>query len=675
MRFSLQDVKKQVYRRAGEPYLALHWLRPGELQGEMERLVAYHEQLLGQPRRAFSLDEARACIGDDRLADCLVAVLGAWYSWSQPDWATVIAGFAAPAASLAALERAGITSPSALRLALFDYVNTQYAGFLAYGERAEALGRFAASLALQPGELEALLTLDSAEEARLQRLSSAPPAAGAVATLYNQTAFEAALYASSQVDLVLDCLALRDAHLAGVGAIVKRLCYLARRLGVYYDLYYEREVPAAAQGEEGLLLHLTLYGPQEMTGLPQQYGQRLARLCRLLFSYAGAVGTEAGGGTGPRRRGRAREARRLRRAIVEARATVHLGTRAFSFALDAQVLALLEAVPTADEEPLEKALSSSSAAGPGDEAVLFDSSVESAFAGAFHALERGQGVDGWHLEREPEPLLLEHSIFIPDFALSRGRQRVYIEILGFWTPTYRQRKIEKLQQLQARDDIVLMIPQEARAAFDSLAALFPIVWYDGQVAISDLLTLLRSRYDDFAMRLAALDVAGVSREVHGAGLICERDCYTLLHCYRRAELQRAAARLGDAELRFTPGVGLYTQSWFEHFAASFVEWMGERSSVALSEVLTALRLRWPQLAAYEDTMLESLLSLIEGVTVQHRSMFEAMVEYGGALSVAAAETEAESGESTVKRARRPLGQGAARRPKAAAEPEQPDLWT
>jgi hypothetical protein len=53
-------------------------------------------------------------------------------------------------------------------------------------------------------------------------------------------------------------------------------------LGVYYDLTYD---PSTVKTDP--LLHLTLYGPQEMTGAPQQYGARLARLSRLLLGYGG----------------------------------------------------------------------------------------------------------------------------------------------------------------------------------------------------------------------------------------------------------------------------------------------------------------------------------------------------------------------------------------------------
>jgi predicted nuclease of restriction endonuclease-like RecB superfamily len=667
VRLSLQDVKKRVYRRAGERYLALHWLRPGELRREIAGLIAYYEQLLGQPRRAFSPEEARACIGDHRLADCLMSVLGTWYSWNQPDWPLVIARFAAGESALLALQEAGIDSPARLRLALFDYVNSRYHGFLASDHRAAALAEFAARFFLAPGELETLLMLDSSEDACLLRLSPAPPQAEEVALLYNQAILEAALTASSEVSFVIDCLAMGDSRQVGVGAVIKRLCYLARRLGVYYDLAYERAPSSQADADEqALLLRLTLYGPQEMSGLPQQYGRRLAHLCRSLLDErrpSSAGRTRRSGGS------------RFRQAILTAEARVHLGARSYRFSLDAQLLALLAPPATAESQSV-----AASSPGGTDQA-LFDSSIESTFAAAFHALEDDRGVDGWRLEREPEPLLLPEGIFIPDFALTRGRQRIYLEILGFWTPAYRERKLLKLQQLRGREDILLLIPEEARAAFAPLSALFPVIWYSGQIAMADLLQLLRRRYDDFLARLARVDGEAVRRRVRAVGFIEEQACYALLHCYRRAELAQAAEQVCDAEVCFAPGVGLYQRAWFERLAASLVAWVKQHDEAPLSTALAELRARQPQLGHCDDATLEALIELIAGIHIRHSSIFEATIVYDIASKEAASNDSCEAAPAAtavLPAPRRPRQARVLRQvgERTDSQPaQQADLWT
>ncbi|HEU5230179.1 MAG TPA: DUF790 family protein [Ktedonobacteraceae bacterium] len=618
MRFSLQDVKKSVQRRAGELSVSLHFLRPGELQAEIARLIVYYEELSGQPQRNFSLDDARAWIGDYRLAHCLIATLSHWYSWRQREWTEVLQELPGPP------RLDDITSSVQLRLALYDYVSQHYHGFLGEQARTEALQAFAADYNLATADLEYLLALDSEDEALLTRTTPQAPSVQDVATVYNQWVFEAALFNASSVSFAIDCRAFsrkvaQDASTTvsmGVGAVIKRLCYLARVLGVYYDLSYDTASMAPSEEQTMLdlpevtpaLLTLTLYGPQEVTGAPQQYGLRLARLCRLLLGYgvAGAAGNK--GKT------------LLAAAIVEAEAKIHFLQRAYTFAIDSKVLKFI-ALPQDEASAQNDFAAASQAATP-----LFDSSIEQSFSEAFQALADGWGMDGWELEREPEPLLLPQSIFIPDFALTRTHRRIYVEILGFWTPAYRERKIQKLQQLRGRDDLLLAIPLEAKEAFASIAQDFPIVYYQGQLSATDVLQVLRSRYDDFGERLTRIDVATVRQQVRREGLLSERACYPALCCYRRSELQRAAELVIDNEIAFLSGIGLYDLNWLEQLKQTFIAWMRERAAVSLPQVLDELKSHNQTLQECEDTTIEALLNLWSEVQIRRDSIFDAQVE-------------------------------------------------
>ncbi len=625
MRFSLQDVKRQVRRRDGELTVTLHFLRPGELRAEIARLVTYHEQICGQSRQNFVQDEASACVGDYRLTNCLLATLSAWYAWRQPAWSTLLQTLSEEART--ALAESAITSPVHLRLALFDYVNAHYAGFLDEQARPEALGVFATLYDLNTEQLTYLLALDTEDEALLTRISAEPPHADAVAALYNQWVFEGALFNSSEVRFVIDCEAFlaaqrsESASLTGLGAVIKRLCYLARKLGVYYDLSYEETLP----GLRSTLLHLTLYGPQDMTGTPQQYGLRLARLCRVLLGYGVASSKR-------------QSAAALSKAIREAEATVHIFQQGYRFLMNAELLALL---PAPEQE------NASEPARVAESTAIYDSGIEQSFAEAFASLERGQGTDGWQLEREPEPLLFTadgtgtSGIFIPDFALTRETRRIYVEILGFWTPAYRERKIQKLQHLRGRTDLILAIPVEARQVFSGLAADFPLVEYRGQLSATDLLRVLQTRYDDFEERLASLDCAQVRASVRTTRFVPERDCYALLHCYRRSELPRAAARVLEPDMAYTSGLGLYMLDWLEHLRRSFVEWVEAqiRAELPLAVVIEQCRTAWPELATCDESAIEALLALWPEVRVQRASIFEAKLLVESLQGVEAAPEE------------------------------------
>jgi len=677
VRFGLQDVKKQVYRRGqekGELFVGLRFLRAGELRGELERLIAYHEKLIGEARKQFSMDDARACIGDYRLAHCLICALSAWYHWRQRDWSDALQQIGSQPQLL--LEEAGITSPVYLRLALYSYVNEHYQGFLDARARPAALQAFAASYQLSAPDLEYLLALDSEEEEELARDATQPPSAQDVATLYNQWAFEAALFNASSAHFVIDCHAFEQANSgtqqisSGIGAVIKRLCYLARLLGVYYDLAYDPSTPNATP-----LLHLTLYGPQEMTGAPQQYGARLARLCRLLLGY---------GVSQRQHSSRAREQQKqhnsptsagaLSSAIVKAEATVHFLQRSYCFAMDNTLLSLL---PAAEKPPAQSAGADLPRAQqiPAATSSVFDSSIEQSFAEAFAALGSSHAVDGWQLIREPEPLMFEQSIFIPDFALTRGQRRIYVEILGFWTPSYRERKIQKLQQLRERGDIVLAIPEEAREAFASLPAVFPIAWYAGQLSATEVLQLVRNRYDDFAERLAAIDIAAVRARTRQEGFLTERVCYELLHVYRRSELQLAAERIVGDNVSFAAGIGLYDADWMEQLRTSFVVLIERHGASSLADVLREARARWPVLSACEDAAIEAMLGLWPEIRVRRPSIFEVIVEIASNDEEQAAEIT--SGAETYAEQSRKSGREkrTIQKKRVVRETSQGDLWS
>lgn len=604
MRFSLQDVKKSV--RGRDMSVSLHFLRSGEVHAEIERLIAYHERLLGKPQRNFSLDDARACIGDYRLAHCLIASLSNWYNWRSRVWNDVIQEMI----PLPILD--DITSPIYLRLALYNYVNLHHQGFLDTHTRSIALQTFAELHSLHITDLEYLLVMDGEDEAILVRDAPEPPSAEEVAALYNQWVFEAALFSSSNVHFVIDCKAFgtmqqqtdsqADSMVAtGMGMVIKRLCYLAHRLGVYYDLAYDAQESLLEMQGTPERLHLTLYGPQEVTGTPQQYGMRLARLCRLLLGYAVP------------KAGRTKKGQVLSGAILEAEATIHFLQRAYTFKMDAYLLQLLPPSANLSQDTTPAS-------------TVFDSSIEQSFSAAFVSLATSQGADGWRLEREPEPLLLSSSIFIPDFALTRGKRRIYVEILGFWTPSYRERKIQKLQQLLDRDDLLLAIPIEAKDAFASIAPHFPIVYYDGQLSATHVLQMLHTRYDDFAERLELINVSEVRERVLCEGLLSERLCYDLLHCYRRSELPQAANYVVEDDILFMPGIGLYSLVWLVHLKSSVTAWLCGMHGAALSDVVQEMRQRWPELSGCEDTTIEALLSLWPEIQIRRASIFEAVIE-------------------------------------------------
>jgi uncharacterized protein len=73
----------------------------------------------------------------------------------------------------------------------------------------------------------------------------------------------------------------------------------------------------------------------------------------------------------------------------------------------------------------------------------FDSAVEEKFAKRFE-----QADTGWRLAREPDPIVLSNGgAFIPDFVFEKYDKKIYLEIVGFWTKEYLERKLQKLADI------------------------------------------------------------------------------------------------------------------------------------------------------------------------------------------------------------------------------------
>jgi predicted nuclease of restriction endonuclease-like RecB superfamily len=626
MRLALADVKKTILRRAGEAHLTPYLLRPEERRDALAALIALYEERLGSTRDEWPTDRTAELLGDYRLARGLETCLAEWYEWRSPAWP-----------DLPALAARAIASPSALRLALFDHVNEVHGGYLRGAEREQALAAFATPFGLTPARLEELLWLDSEHRAVLTRAAAATPTVAELAWRYNQRVIEAVLASASQVAWQIP-VEPAGSGADGAGTLVKRACFLARRMGVQYELAFaETEQmaaePALARVAEAPATYrtpgpvplperpraplcLTLYGPQERTGAPNQYGERLARLCRALLGYRRPPAAAARAVlTGPR---------------LQGVATVYLHGRPLRFTLDERLLKLLE--PAADAA-LALTDTDSQATSP-----AFDSTLEQALYQEFAALARAGEAHGWQLEREPEPVILGTTILVPDFALSRDEQRIYLEIAGYWRPEYRERKVRKLLAVRDHVPMVVAAPESASTAFAPLVGQVPVLWYRSHLSPHALLALVERTWDTRAARLAAVDAAAVYTEVERVGRIPPERSVALLHSYSRDETAAALARLAA----YAAEHGLRAPCWLEDLGLCAAGWLDGLLEALRAAAQTATDQRLPleslhlgveqhapELRGIPAAGLERLAERA-GLTVVRSSIFEAYVMAGDA---------------------------------------------
>ncbi len=273
-----------------------------------------------------------------------------------------------------------------------------------------------------PALLETLLSLNSESIAILTRTGETPTPREIVLQ-YNRGAVRTLLAHSTNVQFAVS-------HLPG--AALKKLYFVAKRRGVLVDI--------EADGTGGF--NFLLYGPEQAFGTADKYGRRLAdvslTLLRSLLSMPDLPDVQ-----------------------VAAIANLVLHDRPYRFYIGSEILERLDYAP--DRETASGRIAETTATysvgstltmdGYEPEEPSFDSLVEARLYKEYRSLERQGYTHGWTLQREPEPVLAPGIVFIPDFAFLRGETRVFMEIAGFWSPSYRERKVAKLRALAAQEGV------------------------------------------------------------------------------------------------------------------------------------------------------------------------------------------------------------------------------
>jgi predicted nuclease of restriction endonuclease-like RecB superfamily len=578
----------------------------------------------GKRQRDFSENTlVQRAGGDFKLARGLVSALLGVYVWESESFSDYL-----PTDECERLAEMGITNSSTLRLAMYDYVNTPPRdGYVSAKNRAEAVELFAAGLGLEPDLTETLFWLDNEENAVLRlrtRRDGQPfrsPTVLEIVRRYNRLAVETLLFNSSEVVFTFGALL--------PGTLVKRIGYYCKELHIPYDLDYN------AMGE----IQLRLYGPAQAFGSPAKHGEKLSRLTFLALKIARetpqseiaeAAANYAGPQTtvtdAPKKRGKAP----VRAAVSEdmirsALAVVHLKDKQYMFDVGAFAHFLAP-----DPEAAEIRETSANYNVAND----FDSSVETRFYEQFSALAREGQTAGWQVEREPDALALpaQNLLFVPDFALQRGETRVWLEIVGFWTPDYRIRKLEKLEKLKRNGNhkLVLAIANELRRDFtenehgEKRDLPFPAIFYKTNLRPTDILALLQKEYDDRAGRLS--NVGGVKGEIEDAlftrGYLPESELYRRLWVYSKTELTEALRKLGASGVHLD-GYGLCSQIYLDAIKMTVEDALAVVPGLSLEA--TANALRSANLEA-DTERLEILLAGVPGLKIARPSIFEVWVQ-------------------------------------------------
>ncbi|HYO49192.1 MAG TPA: DUF790 family protein [Chloroflexia bacterium] len=595
MLFSLANLKKRSVRDPdGEQAVVPKLLHGRAALKLLDQAICAFDSHLGRPRSEYDGRDLEAVMGDYRLGRCVEACLLTRYSFVQPQ----LSGILSPE-HVAALAEKGLAEPSALRFALWDAANADYGGFVSPDERPQLLSRLAAEWGLpgDPALVDALLSLDS-EGAAILTLMGERPTPRDVMRLYNRGAVQTLLAHST--DVRFDASSLP-------GAALKRLYFMAKRRGVLVEIE-----------EAGAGYSLTLYGPEQAFGTAEKYGRRLAEISLSLLRSIMSLPEQP-----------------------EVAGTAHLllHDRPYRFHLTGEVLDRLEYAPETEHGARAGRIAETTAiysVGSAIEEVhdeedapaeepSFDSLLEARMYKEFKSLQKGGYTHGWLLQREPDPLLAPGIVLIPDFAFLRGGTRVFMEIAGFWSPSYRERKLSKLRSLadMQREDtaLILAMPQDAVQAFPGLP--FPIIPYKNSVRVTDVLALLDTHYGQREERIEAAQSqrSSLRDEARERGFVPEQKVAETMQAYTRSELLALARTLEGDGCRYVAGIGLLSKATLEKLYNTIKQALDEHPAhrIPLDE---AASLAAATLAA-PSADIEALAQLWPEWRIERPSLFEA----------------------------------------------------
>lgn len=135
----------------------------------------------------------------------------------------------------------------------------------------------------------------------------------------------------------------------------------------------------------------------------------------------------------------------------------------------------------------------------------FDSAVEEEFYHDFAALNIG-----WEIVREPDVVKAGPAVIIPDFGFYKNGMKYYLEIVGFWTPEYLERKIAKLKE--AKEPITVAVNENLECKRRE----FPndVIVYTNKIPLMEVVRRLRGiEEQQVARELAELGEVQLAQDV------------------------------------------------------------------------------------------------------------------------------------------------------------------
>ncbi|WP_235284392.1 DUF790 family protein [Methanosarcina mazei] len=404
----------------------------------------------------------------------------------------------------AVIETSSAVDPSRAREAVFEACG----GMALFSEeRQKALQIAAKNLSVSVSDLEKSLWADLEENQVLKEFD--PPAPAEILRQYNISLTQTLLFRAIDLDI-------------WIKGDFQRVLWKILRFGLMYSLEDAQEEGGIkeTEGEKKLIkenerkespvkeserkenkrndeneeieklksVHLHLDGPASLFRMSERYGNSFAKLFPALLKTKGwrlKAGILHKGYQGKRilefSLDSSEEAFRFMRKVSDYPESV---SRDYQFAEEKKGYGIETGMETGYEgQPVERQ-SVAQEVETDAASEVFDSAFEQQFA----SLSFG----GWDVRREPAILKAGRFAFVPDFSLQKNGIKVYAEIVGFWTPEYLKKKVEKLKEV--KEPVILLINRKLKCSEKDFPAQ-DVIFFDRKIPANEVTQVLR-KYEE-----------------------------------------------------------------------------------------------------------------------------------------------------------------------------------
>lgn len=353
---------------------------------------------------------------------------------------------------------------------------------LSPAERNEALQKAAKKLSISVKEFEKALWADLEENQIVKSFVPISPAE--LLKQYNISLTQTLLFRAVDLDI-------------WIKGNFQKLLWKILRSGLMYSLEdtdeergknnreIDREIDREKEGIEGKegktrenyeelkAVHLHLDGPASLFRISERYGNSFAKIFPALLRSKGW---------------------RLKAGILH---KSYQGKRILNFTLDdsekffkltPEAVLYSEAISTKIQIKEEKVGYEAGKEAEIEEIDAEEAAYDSTLEQIFGSLSLGS----WKIKREPTILKAGKYAFVPDFSLQRDSIKVYLEIVGFWTPEYLENKVEKLKQV--KEPVILLIDRKLKCSEKD----FPsqeVIFFDKKIPANEVMQILR-KYEE-----------------------------------------------------------------------------------------------------------------------------------------------------------------------------------